>query len=77
MFTPDLSEWIMNPNVCAFSLSLLSSAFILMEALECEGSVLLLERASFTLFFFLSAVSEAGHLRWTDAELLHSTDHTL
>lgn len=62
MFTPDLSEWIMNPNVCAFPPSFFSSAFILMEALECEGSVLL-ERASFTLlFFFASAVSEADHL---------------
>lgn len=77
MFTPDLSEWIMNPNVCAFSPSLFSSAFILMEALECEGSMLL-ERASSTLlFFFVSAVSEAYHLRWTGAELLHSTDHAL
>lgn len=75
MFTPDLSEWIMNPNVCAFPPSLFSFAFNLMEASECEGS-LLLERASFALlFFFVSAVSEADNLCWTGAELLQSTDH--
>lgn len=76
MFTPDLSEWIMNPNVCAFSPSLFSSAFILMEALECEGSVLLGVIHS-AFFGFVSAVSEADHLRRTGAELLHSPDHAL
>lgn len=73
MFTPDLSEWIMNPNVGAFSPSLFSSAFILMEALECQGT---LERASFTLLF-VSAVSQAERLCWTGGELIQSTDHAL
>lgn len=46
-----------------------------MEALECEGSVLL-EMASFTLLF-VSAVREADHLCRTGGEPTRSTDHAL